>query len=163
MPNGSFSRRRRRTGRPVPPEGGWRRARPHRAACHSCRMAGMGRWARRLAGATLIAGAGAAVAWTAKGVRAEFGGQRTATSGERVRRSPQFRDGVFHNADSGATAVVDPRSGAAMLREAVFGKQRRRPRDPVPLATPAAGPQAVEGVQITWYGHASALVELDGA
>jgi len=126
-------------------------------------MAGMGQWARRLAGAALVAGAGAAVVWTVKGVRAEFGGQRMATSGERVRRSPQFRDGVFHNADSGATAVVDPRTGATLLREAVFGKQQRRPRDPVPLATPSTGVEAIEGIQITWYGHASALVEMDGA
>ena len=124
----------------------------------------MGQWARRLAGATLIAGAGAAVAWTVKGVRTEFGGQRTATSGERVRRSPQFRDGVFHN----RTRRPAPSSGPASrwgccARRSSASSGAGRPR-PVPLVTPSVGAAPSDAARGS-PGTATprALVEIDGA
>ncbi|GAA4441565.1 MBL fold metallo-hydrolase [Phytohabitans houttuyneae] len=72
--------------------------------------------------------------------------------------SPQYRDGRFHN---NVAASVLPRGAMrAAMREMIFGKQVRRPTSPVPLVTPGAAP--AEGLHLTWYGHASTLVEMDG-
>jgi L-ascorbate metabolism protein UlaG (beta-lactamase superfamily) len=72
--------------------------------------------------------------------------------------SPQYRDGRFHNT---AAASVLPRGAMrAAMREMIFGKQVRKPTGPVPLVTP--GSAVAEGVHLTWYGHASSLVEIDG-
>ncbi|HWB36024.1 MAG TPA: hypothetical protein VHA75_08365, partial [Rugosimonospora sp.] len=55
------------------------------------------KWARRAAGAAVVGGVGALAWWAVRDIPAQFGAQRTVTSGERVRSSPRFRDGVFHN------------------------------------------------------------------
>ncbi|WP_367136267.1 MBL fold metallo-hydrolase [Saccharothrix sp. HUAS TT1] len=110
---------------------------------------------KKVAAAVLALSAGVgAVAWASRDVRLALGGK---PGGERVRRSPQWREGKFHNAVRTRTAPPD----AGMVREMVFGKQQRRPVGEVPLV--AATPGAVDGLHITWYGHASALVEVDGA
>ncbi|BCB83539.1 hypothetical protein Psuf_008520 [Phytohabitans suffuscus] len=86
---------------------------------------------------------------------AAFGGRPAAAA---VGASPQFRDGRFHNT---AAATALPRGAArTAAREMIFGKQVRRPTGPVPLGTPGAAP--AEGLHLTWYGHASTLVEIDG-
>jgi len=86
---------------------------------------------------------------------ATFGGRPDPSQ---VGASPQFRGGRFHN-----TVAATPLPRGAMraaMRELIFGKQVRRPTSPVPLVTPSAAP--AEGLHITWYGHASTLVEIDG-
>jgi L-ascorbate metabolism protein UlaG (beta-lactamase superfamily) len=86
---------------------------------------------------------------------ATFGGRPDAAL---VGASPQYRDGRFHNT---VEASVLPRGAMrAAMREMIFGKQVRKPTAPVPLVTPGAA--SVEGLHLTWYGHASTLVELDG-
>lgn len=48
-----------------------------------------------------------------------------------------------------------------MLRDLLFGKQQRKPVGAVPLVAPE--PPVGSGLHITWYGHSTALVEIDGA
>ncbi len=95
----------------------------------------------------------------AAGVRAALGAAPSGARLARVLGSPQFRDGKFRNTVPGST--LPPGSGRAILRELIRGGQRRKPGQPIPLATPAP-PPAAGGLQITWYGHASALVEIEG-
>ncbi|GHE99036.1 Zn-dependent hydrolase [Amycolatopsis deserti] len=76
---------------------------------------------------------------------------------ERMRRSPQFHDGRFRNL---APPLVQPARARDLVGEMVFGKQQRKPTGPVPLVPPQA--PADEGLHITWYGHASSLIEIDG-
>ena len=86
---------------------------------------------------------------------AAFGGQPDAAQ---LGASPQYRDGRFRNT---VAATVLPRGAMrAAMREMIFGKQVRKPTAPVPLVTPGAAP--AEGLHLTWYGHASSLVEIDG-
>ncbi|MFC0526989.1 MBL fold metallo-hydrolase [Phytohabitans kaempferiae] len=86
---------------------------------------------------------------------AVFGGRPDAAT---VGGSPQYRGGRFRNT---VAATVLPRGTArAAARELLFGKQVRRPTRAVPLVTPGAAP--AEGLHVTWYGHASSLVELAG-
>ncbi|MEU6644885.1 MBL fold metallo-hydrolase [Saccharomonospora sp. NPDC046836] len=75
-------------------------------------------------------------------------------------RSPQFRDGAFRN--TAPARWLPPGSGRTAARDFIFGEHQRHPAGAVPLVPPA-GPAPAEGLHITWYGHASSLVELDGA
>ncbi|MEV0532835.1 MBL fold metallo-hydrolase [Kitasatospora sp. NPDC050463] len=118
---------------------------------------------RLLALAALAAGAGTA-AWSLRDLPAAFGRRPDAAREARVRNSPQYRDGVFHNAPSTlARAGSAPDIDRDTVRRMLFQREGRVPANPVPLVRPAAGPRpAAEGVEITWYGHASALVEIEG-
>ncbi|ARQ72096.1 MBL fold metallo-hydrolase [Streptomyces marincola] len=96
---------------------------------------------------------------------ASFGARPAGERLARVRRSPQYRDGAFRNAEP--VRMVGAREAVAVLRETLRRSERRRrtPSGPVPLAVPevlTGGPPAT-GLRVTWLGHASALVEIDGA
>lgn len=82
---------------------------------------------------------------------------------ERVRASRQWRDGVFRN-----TAPVGPglkSSPLPLLGEFFFSGAERTPRAALPLSDPrpawARAPQT--GLRLTWLGHSTVLLELDGA
>ncbi|BCB78665.1 Zn-dependent hydrolase [Phytohabitans flavus] len=75
-----------------------------------------------------------------------------------VGASPLYRDGRFHN--TVAATVLPPGAARTAARRLLFGKEVRRPTGPVPLVRAGAAP--AEGLHLTWYGHASSLVELDG-
>jgi L-ascorbate metabolism protein UlaG (beta-lactamase superfamily) len=108
-------------------------------------------------------GAAAGLARAAWNLPAALGGRPAGERLERMRRSPRFRDGAFHN--EVAASIAPPSQGGNILRELVFGKERRRPRSAVPLVTPSASELAAapaDGLRLTWLGHATALVEMEG-
>jgi L-ascorbate metabolism protein UlaG (beta-lactamase superfamily) len=105
-----------------------------------------------------------ALAWAARELPAAFGSRPAGDRAERVRRSPQYRDGKFQNV--ARTHTVRPEvTDRNFVRELLFEGKKRKPAGVVPVAGPAAGPAGppVDGLFITWYGHASTLVEIDGA
>ncbi|MFI6825232.1 MBL fold metallo-hydrolase [Micromonospora sp. NPDC050187] len=102
----------------------------------------------------------AALAWAARDVPAALGGRLTGARADRVRRSPQFHDGAFHNPADVHTTIADP--GRNLVWELFFGQQRRRPARPVPLLRPSPGGGDERELAVVWYGHASALVEIEG-
>ncbi|GHF59808.1 L-ascorbate metabolism protein UlaG (beta-lactamase superfamily) [Amycolatopsis bartoniae] len=111
----------------------------------------MARRLRWLVPATL--GALALAAWE---IPLAFGGRPDL---EVMKRSPQFRDGRFQNL--APPVPQDVNSGGSLLREMLFGGQRRKPAGPIPLVPPAPDhPQ--DGLHVTWYGHSSSLVEIEG-
>jgi L-ascorbate metabolism protein UlaG (beta-lactamase superfamily) len=122
---------------------------------------------KRARGAALVSGLAiggvlaAAAVVAAREVRLSLGARPDPEPEERIRRSPQYRNGVFHN--SVPAAVLPPGAGGAILREYLFGGQRRRPTLPVPVvaAEPPATPDP-DGLYVTWYGHSAALIEIDG-
>ncbi|HEU5472845.1 MAG TPA: MBL fold metallo-hydrolase [Actinophytocola sp.] len=108
-------------------------------------------------------GAAAALARAVWEVPASLGGQATGARLERMRQSPRFRDGVFHNEVPASIAPAS--SGPGILREMARDRVRRRPRSAVPLVVPSTSDLAAAsagGLRATWFGHASVLVELDG-
>jgi L-ascorbate metabolism protein UlaG (beta-lactamase superfamily) len=110
----------------------------------------------------LVGGAAVGVLAAAlRDVPAAFGARPAKAHTDRVRRSPHFRDGQFHN--SGPTRMMPPGTAKETARELVFGKQQRKPGGPVPLRTPASYDQSPDQLHITWYGHASVLVEIGRA
>src|SRR5689334_24192158 len=94
---------------------------------------------------------------------AAFGANATGERLARMQRSPQFKDGTFHNPVPTTTLV--PGSFWDTMRRQFRGKEQRVPPAPLPVVTrtPAdfATPPA-SGLRITWFGHASVLVEIDG-
>ena len=91
-----------------------------------------------------------------------LGGRLRGARLERARRSPEFVDGKFRNAEKSRMLTTSYR---AMLRHQFFGGEQRSPIHPVPVvmrtrrdyATPPAS-----GLRATWIGWASVLVEIDG-
>jgi hypothetical protein len=108
--------------------------------------------ARLAVGATAV---GAAV-WALREVPAQLGATATGERAERMHRSPQWRDGKFRNSVP-SSAVPDGRRLLGELRR----EHHRKPQRPIPVLTPT-GRSPVDGLNITWYGHASALVEIEG-
>ncbi|MEU8162821.1 MBL fold metallo-hydrolase [Micromonospora parva] len=113
---------------------------------------------RGAAGLAALAG----LAWVARDVPAALGGRLSGARAERAARSPQFRDGTFHNQAGTRTMVAEP--GRNLVRELIFGKQKRRPTTPVPLLRPGTtdAADAADELNIVWYGHASTLIEIEG-
>ncbi|MBL8952028.1 MAG: MBL fold metallo-hydrolase [Myxococcaceae bacterium] len=82
---------------------------------------------------------------------------------ERVRASKQYQGGTFRNA-SGATPDLKGNTFATM-GEYFAGGQQRKPPGLLPSTSPLAGwAQAPDsGLRLTWLGHSTVLIELDGA
>ena len=151
-------------------------------------------------------GAAGALAWAAREIPVAFGGDpKQGARGDRLRLSPQYRDGVFHNvvepgqsadpatasgSESGSASVGEdqgdgpgldqggdrgrePGSGSGpsaaegrqILKEMLFGKQLRRPTRPVPLVRDGLAATVANRtgeLAVTWYGHSTALIEIEG-
>jgi L-ascorbate metabolism protein UlaG (beta-lactamase superfamily) len=117
------------------------------------------RRSRRMIAATALgASALGSAAWLTRGLSAAFGASPEDIRA-RLPKSPQFHGDVFRNAEQTTTMRAD--AGQSALRELLFGGQRRKPTGPVPVLAPETGAVA-DGLHITWYGHASALVEIGG-
>jgi len=61
------------------------------------------------------------------------------------------------------STVVPRGSGGSILREVLFGKERRKPRGPVPIVTPSGWDRPDPGgLSAVWFGHATTLLEIEG-
>lgn len=95
---------------------------------------------------------------------ATFGGSAEGARLDRVSRSPRFGDGVFENTVRTPAGLQG--SVWSVARDWVAGKQVREPRMPPPTRRQSAEAFASapkSGLRMTWMGHSTALVEIDGA
>ena len=113
----------------------------------------------RLAIAAGAASALGALAAAGKGVNAAMGGRPAGARLARVQQSPAYRAGAFHNTHRNTSSM--PTSQRDVLRRFRENSDRRRPAVPIPVVSAARLP-ATQGLHVSWFGHASALVELDG-
>ncbi|MGY1704130.1 MBL fold metallo-hydrolase [Geodermatophilus sp. SYSU D00697] len=74
--------------------------------------------------------------------------------------SPQFAGGRFHNRMS-TPALPSASARRGLLRQMHEERHTGLPARPVPLARPELPAEPGE-LAVTWFGHSSALVELDG-
>lgn len=96
-----------------------------------------------------------------------------------VQRSPQYTGEVFVNIEPASPGISMDREARRLLVSEMFGSRRARkeqsgrgarkeqngrgsswPVGPIPLAEPVDGPAGE--CAVSWYGHSSALVEVDG-
>ncbi|WP_405603837.1 MBL fold metallo-hydrolase [Streptomyces sp. NBC_01410] len=97
---------------------------------------------------------------------AGFGADPSGERWERIKRSPNFSDGVFQNPVGARTRP----SGGSMIEFAkiYFRKEARARRSPVghvPLHATTLADLAkppASGLRLTWMGHSSVLTEIDG-
>ncbi|MFE9570375.1 MBL fold metallo-hydrolase [Streptomyces sp. NPDC006692] len=96
---------------------------------------------------------------------AAFGADPTGERMARIRRSPNFADGVFQNPEGARTR---PTGSTLEFAKLFFEKEQRVrraptgniPVHPTTLADIAKPP--VTGLRLTWMGHSSVLAEIDG-
>lgn len=123
------------------------------------------RWTRRLGmftafpllGGLFLGGISMATAWTNLGARPK--GERL----ERISSSPQFEAETRRFANS--LRVLDPPLGP-VLRDWIRGGQNTVPESPPPLSNTTLQRLATppdDDLRITWLGHSTMLVEIDGA
>lgn len=74
-------------------------------------------------------------------------------------RSTRAVDGRFRNAQP--AAPVEPMGVPALLRAVLTRGTLGRPSGPVRVVTPAH-PTVADQLAVTWYGHATVLIEVDG-
>lgn len=97
---------------------------------------------------------------------AAFGADPAGERMERIRRSPNFADGVFQNPVGARTRP----SGGSMVEFAkiYFRKEARAHRSPIgpvpvhPTTLADIAKPPASGLRLTWMGHSSVLAEIDG-
>jgi L-ascorbate metabolism protein UlaG (beta-lactamase superfamily) len=84
------------------------------------------------------------------------------TRRQRIESSPQFRDGRFHNT-SGAGPGLEGNT-LPIMRDFLFGGRSRRPGIVIPVESPLAAwaTPPSSGLRLTWIGHSTLLIEIDG-
>lgn len=118
------------------------------------------RGALRLAAGTASLAAGSWVVRALHGAPAALGA-RPAAIRAMAEGSPNYRDGVFVNLEP-ASDSMDREELRLVVWELIGNRGVGRPASPIPLAAPAifegdSGPLAV-----SWFGHSTALLEIDG-
>jgi L-ascorbate metabolism protein UlaG (beta-lactamase superfamily) len=74
--------------------------------------------------------------------------------------SPRYRSGTFHNTLP-ASPPSDPASAVSIIAAILTRGRLGTPSAPVPIAVPKH-PTVADALAVTWYGHSSALIEIDG-
>jgi L-ascorbate metabolism protein UlaG (beta-lactamase superfamily) len=108
-----------------------------------------------------LVGVLAVILFVTTGCLASFGARPSGEWKTRVQHSPQYVDGQFRNAEPAELL----KSGSwSATREFFFGKEMVEPPCPLPLfdARPILKAPPASGLRITWLGHSSTLIELDG-
>jgi L-ascorbate metabolism protein UlaG (beta-lactamase superfamily) len=75
--------------------------------------------------------------------------------------SPNYHDGAFVNIDPASMFEVNREEQRILLREILHGRAGRPPGD-IPVVQPDGLGAAPADLAVTWFGHSSALVEVDG-
>ena len=81
----------------------------------------------------------------------------------RITRSPNYRDGKFQNPIPGS--MMQKGSFWDSMRRQFLGKEQRAPKGRipvVPLTREAFATPPASGLRVTWMGHSSTLIEIDG-
>lgn len=92
-------------------------------------------------------------------VTASMGAHPEGARLDRMRASAQWGGTTFHNRRV-TSSLPSPETGA--LQRMRDNWSRRKPAGPIPVVTSTTPPQTTAPV-VTWFGHASALLTLDGA
>ncbi len=75
--------------------------------------------------------------------------------------SPNYRDGRFVNIDPTSMMEVNREEQRILLRE-VLGGRAGRPSGEIPVVRPARLGMPPAPLAVTWFGHSTALLEIDG-
>ncbi|MEZ4400679.1 MAG: MBL fold metallo-hydrolase [Kofleriaceae bacterium] len=82
---------------------------------------------------------------------------------ERARASARYRDGRFHNTHDVRATLDGP--ALPIMKAWLFDRAARRPTAALPVERPLATwatPVSAHGLRVTWLGHSTVLLEVDG-
>jgi L-ascorbate metabolism protein UlaG (beta-lactamase superfamily) len=119
------------------------------------------RAALRLATGTATLAAGGLVLRALHGAPAALGAGPAAIQAASA-ASPNYRDGVFVNLEPASTVNLDREQTRLIAWELVGARSESRPAAPIPLASPDIYQGDASPLAVTWFGHSTALVEIDG-
>ncbi len=117
----------------------------------------------RAPGLAIAAGGLGLAAWAVRAGRPvpdAIGGRATGARAARMQASPEWSGGRFHNQQ--LRFEPSSRTLAGSVKELVAGRQERHPVGDVPLVREQPVPRPV-GTHVTWLGHSTVLVQVDGA
>ncbi|MDT0213679.1 MBL fold metallo-hydrolase [Rothia sp. ARF10] len=117
----------------------------------------------RVPGLAVAAGGVGLAAWLVKAGRPipeAMGGRATGSRAARMAASPEWSNGRFHNQQ--LRFEPSSRTLAASVKELVAGRQERHPVGDVPLVREPLDARP-DGTHVTWLGHSTVLVQVDGA
>lgn len=94
--------------------------------------------------------------------QASFGKAPSGARLERIKKSPQYRDGAFQN-QSETPALTGGASYFTVIKDFFFGKHERKAPDAALPAIKRDLQQAPPAKpQLTWFGHSSYLLQVNG-
>jgi len=76
--------------------------------------------------------------------------------------SPNYRAGVFLNRDPAGNATIDREQLQLIAWELLANRGGGRPVVPIPLAAPPVFATDPAVLAVSWFGHSTALLEIDG-
>src|SRR5262249_37072063 len=79
-----------------------------------------------------------------------------------VEGSPNYSDGVFVNLDPASVYQMDREQLRLIAWEFVGNRGGSRPAAPIPLAAPEIFEGDPGRLAVSWFGHSTALLEIDG-
>ena len=119
-----------------------------------------GKAAIRLAAGTASLAAGGWLLKTMSGTPAALGASEAAIRASAA-RSPNYRDGLFHNIEPSSPLRMDAEENRLAIFEVISGNAASRPSGEIPLVK-APTRHGSDPLAVTWLGHATALLEIDG-
>jgi len=119
-----------------------------------------GKAALRLAAGTASLAAGGWVLSALRETPAALGANPAAIRAAAA-HSPNYRGGVFCNLETGSAPNLDVEENRLVIFEVIAGNAESQPKAAIPLADPPSRPRT-EPLAVTWLGHATALLEIDG-
>lgn len=93
-----------------------------------------------------------------------FGARARGERLERMADSPRWNDGSFRNPGPALSGLRDPTASPPTAREFLRTGPPRYPSAPLPALDPrgAWSRPAETGLRLTWLGHSTVLIEIDG-
>ncbi|MCT7657530.1 MBL fold metallo-hydrolase [Mycobacterium deserti] len=79
-----------------------------------------------------------------------------------ARRSPHFSDGAFVNLEPSSTMSLEREEQRQIIWDLLGSRSVSRPSRPIPVVAPESAAASATGVSVCWFGHSSALIEVDG-
>jgi L-ascorbate metabolism protein UlaG (beta-lactamase superfamily) len=79
-----------------------------------------------------------------------------------ARRSPHFSDGAFVNIDPASPVSLEREEQRQIVWDLIGSRSTARPPTPIPVVATDAGDPEAQRLAVCWFGHSSALMEIDG-
>ncbi|OBG33768.1 MBL fold metallo-hydrolase [Mycobacterium sp. E3198] len=121
----------------------------------------MPRGALRLAAGTASLAVGGWLVRALHGAPAALGASPAAIRAI-AEASPHYSDGQFVNLDPASIYQMDREELRLIVWELLAGRAGSRPKAPIPLAAPEIFDGAASRLAVSWFGHSTALLEIDG-